>query len=327
MLVEVSGADLAGCRFAISPLIETTSALRVLTGHDSAGVLRPWAERTRPRLGPLRRAEPAVGALISLFRRDDNADFLHPPPSGPNGSFAAELAVVRATPLPRARAELARNLAGHREPPAYARRILDAPDVVDRLAAALHAAWTALVQPEWPRLRAVLERDIVQRAGRLTAYGWGAAVTGLHPAVSWTGTAMAIRHRDPATYRLDGRGLLFVPSVFAGLALGTDPPGPFTLVYRARGVADILGGPPAPADGDPLAALIGATRAALLRALAAPATTSQLAARFGMSLGNVGGHLAVLRAAGLVARTRTGRSVNYVATGLGDALLSPDAPR
>ena len=32
-------------------------------------------------------------------------------------------------------------------------------------------------------------------------------------------------------------------------------------------------------------------------------------------------------AAGLVTRTRTGRSVNYVATGLGDALLSPDAPR
>jgi hypothetical protein len=32
----------------------------------------------------------------------------------------------------------------------------------------------------------------------------------------------------------------------------------------------------------------------------------------------------VLRAAGLVGRTRTGRSVNYVVTPLGDALLSPD---
>src|ERR671916_714530 len=118
MLIEVSSADLAGCRFAISPLIETTSALRVLTGHDSAGVLRPWAERMRPRLAPLRRAEPAVGALVSLFRRDDNADFLHLPPTGPRASFAEEIARVRATPLATARAELARNLAGHREPPA-----------------------------------------------------------------------------------------------------------------------------------------------------------------------------------------------------------------
>ena len=60
---------------------------------------------------------------------------------------------------------------------------------------------------------------------------------------------------------------------------------------------------------------------------AAPATTSQLVAQLGMSLGGVGGHLAVLRAAGLVNRARSGRSVNYVATPLGDALLSPDAAR
>ena len=112
MLIEVGRADLAGCRFAISPLIETTSALRVLTGFDASGVLTPWVRRMRPRLAPLRRAEPAVGALISLFRRDDNADFLHPPPAGPGGSFDADIATVRATSLSRARAELARNLAG-----------------------------------------------------------------------------------------------------------------------------------------------------------------------------------------------------------------------
>jgi DNA-binding transcriptional ArsR family regulator len=326
MLIEVSSDDLAGCRFAISPLIETTSALRVLTGHDAAGVLRPWVERMRPRLAPLRRAEPAVGALVSLFRRDDNADFLHLSPTGPRASFAEEIARVRATPLPTARAELARNLAGHRAPPAYARRILDAPDVVDRLADALTAAWTALVEPEWPRLRAVLERDVVQRAGRLTAYGWGAALTDLHLKISWTGGRIAIRHRSSAPESLAGRGLLFVPSVFADLVLAVEPPRPFTLVYRARGVADILG-PPVRSDDDTLAPLIGPARAVVLRALAAPATTSQLVARLGMSLGNVGGHLAVLRAAGLVARTRTGRSVNYVATPLGDALSSPDGPR
>ena len=327
MLIEVSRDDLAGSRFAISPLIETTAALRVLTGYDSSGVLWPWVRRMRPRLAPLRRAEPAVGALISLFRRDDNADFLHPPPSGPRGSFADELAIVRATPLSRARAELDRNLAGHRTPPAYAQRILAGPDVVDRLAGALQATWTTLIEPEWPRLRAVLERDIVQRAGRLVAYGWSSALADLHPRVSWSPPgAIAIRHRNAGHYVLAGRGLLFVPSVFADLALGVEPPQPFAMIYRARGVAAILG-PPVTPPGDALNPLIGPARAAILRALAAPATTSQLAAQLGMSLGNVGGHLAVLRAAGLVTRTRTGRSVNYVATPLGDALLSPDAPR
>jgi DNA-binding transcriptional ArsR family regulator len=326
MLIEVSSADLAGCRYAISPLIETKSALRLATGHDRVGVLRPWVDRIRPRAAELRRTEPSVGALISLFRRADNADFLHPPPIGPQRSFADELAGVRATPLARARAELARNLAGHRPPPDYARRILDGPDVVDRLADAIEAAWSALVEPEWPRLRAVLERDIVQRAGRLAAYGWGAALADLNPRVSWTADdAIAVRHRDAGRYRLAGRGLLFVPSVFADLVLAVEPPRPFTLVYRARGVADILGPPPATAATDGLSPLLGEARAAILRALAAPATTSQLVAQLGLSLGTVGGHLAVLRVAGLVTRTRTGRSVQYVPTAAGDALIGAAA--
>jgi DNA-binding transcriptional ArsR family regulator len=327
MLIEVSREDLAGCRFGISPLIETTSALRVLTGYDAAGVLAPWVRRMRPRLAPLRRAEPAVGALISLFRRDDNADFLHPPPAGPGEKFEANLALVRATPPDRARAELARNLAGHRTPPAYVQRILDAPDVVDRLADGLAAAWRALVEPDWPRLRAVLERDIVHRAGRLAAYGWAGALTGLHRRVCWSppGT-ITVRHRDPGRYVPAGRGLLFVPSVFADLVLGVEGPQPFAMVYRARGVASFYGPPEVP-PGDPLGPLIGAARAAILRTLTAPATTSQLAAQLGLSLGTVGGHLAVLRAAGLVERARTGRSVNYVATAAADALLSADASR
>jgi DNA-binding transcriptional ArsR family regulator len=186
--------------------------------------------------------------------------------------------------------------------------------------------WTSLVEPEWLRLRAVLERDIVQRAGRLAAYGLASALADLHPKISWSDGAIAVRHRDPSHYHVAGRGLLFVPSVFADLALGTDPPQPFSIVYRARGVADILG-PPVAAPDDALAPLLGPSRAAILRALAAPATTSQLVTQLGLSLGSVGGHLAVLHAAGLVSRTRTGRSVNYVATPLGEALRSPDAAR
>ena len=321
MLIEVSPADLAGCRYAISPLVETTSALLTLLGHDRTGVLRPWRERMAPRLAGLR-ADPAVGAWISLFRRDDNADFLHPPPAG-LATIEEELERVRATPPALARAELDRNLAGHRRPAAAARRILDAPDVVDRLADAIALTWATLIEPDWPRLRAILERDIVQRAGRLAAYGWATALADLHPSVSWTAAgAIAVKHRDTATYRLAGRGLVFGPSVFADLVLSTDPGRPFALVYRARGVADILGPPPAPAAGDPLVALLGAGRAAILRALAAPATTSQLVAQLGASLGTVGGHLAVLHQAKLVSRTRTGRSVHYVVTTLGESLLA-----
>ncbi len=321
MLIRVAPADLAACRFAISPLFEVEGALWLLSGGAEAGALLPWVRRMRPRFAELRRAEPAVGALLSLHRAEENADFLHPPPQGPRREFAEELAVVRATPLARARAELERNLHGHRTPPGYARRLLAGDDVVDRLADGMHAAWTALVEPEWPRLRAVLERDIVQRAGAIAAYGWAAGLANLHPRVTWQPeNTIALRMHDTRHYGTGGRGLLLVPTVFGNLAVSVDPERPYSIAYRARGVADILGAPPV-AGPDPLGPLIGAGRAAVLRALTVPSTTSQLAARLSMSLGGVAGHLAVLHEAGLISRTRTGRSVLYATTARGDGLL------
>ena len=127
-----------------------------------------------------------------------------------------------------------------------------------------------------------------------------------------------------------GGGLLFVPSVFAKLIPYVEAPWPYALVYRARGVAELLHrrdtdssdpARPRPARApDALDRLVGATRATLLRALTAPGTTTQLAAQLGLATGTVGDHLAVLREAGLVRRTRMGRAVRYDRTPLGDAL-------
>jgi hypothetical protein len=180
LAIEVGPVDVARTRYAISPLGEAMQALCVAAGVQAAGPLRPWAERVAPQYEQLRRQVPAVGALTALFRRGAyNADFIHPPPSGPGGDVTAELAAVRATPLHRARLELARNLAGLPTPPRHVQRILDSPDVVTRLADALEASWQALVEPDWPRLRTVLERAMVRRAGHLAMYGWAAALSDL----------------------------------------------------------------------------------------------------------------------------------------------------
>jgi DNA-binding transcriptional ArsR family regulator len=329
MRIEVGPADIAASRFTISPLIEAMSALRLLAGTERAGVLRPWVRRAKARYAALRDAEPAVDALVALFRESGyNADFIQPPPVAVHATFADELAGVRATPRERAAREVERNLAGHRSPPAGASRILSGEDVVDRVADAIAATWRALIEPEWPRLRAILERDIVHRAGRLAAYGWAAALTDLHPRLSWSPGgdhgAIEVRVRDTGVRRPAGRGLLLIPSVFASFVAYVDPPWPYAIVYRARGVADLLDGarggrrPTRPPEA--LARLLGGTRAAVLLGLAEPATTSQLVARLALPLGTVGDHLAVLREAGLVRRIRTGRSVRYERTERGDAL-------
>ncbi|WP_412538179.1 ArsR/SmtB family transcription factor [Longispora sp. K20-0274] len=109
-----------------------------------------------------------------------------------------------------------------------------------------------------------------------------------------------------------------MPTLFGELIYYAEPPWPHAIVYPARGRADLFGEPGAPATG--LDRLIGATRARVLRALATPATTSQLTALLGVTLGGAGDHLGVLRAAGLVTRTRVGHEVRYSRTALGDAL-------
>ncbi|MEV7964639.1 DUF5937 family protein [Sphaerisporangium sp. NPDC088356] len=320
--IEVSPQDVVASRFAISPLIETLHALWILSGNQQAGVHRPWADRRREQYGRLVREMPGLAALVALFRRGDyNADFIAPPPTGVNVAFGDELAAVRATPLAQARDEIARNLRGRRPPPPDLMAILDRPDVVEVFAHVLDAAWKEIIQPDWSRFHAILERDVVQRAGRLATYGWAAALDDLSPRVGWRSDGrfghVEVRMAGPGDderHRLGGRGLLLVPSVFGPSEVGVylEDAWPYAIVYPARGIAVEQ----RPSTG--LAKLIGKTRATIL--LRTPATTTQLAALLELSIGGTGDHVAALREAGLITGTRVGRSVLYHRTPLGDAL-------
>ena len=75
-----------------------------------------------------------------------------------------------------------------------------------------------------------------------------------------------------------------------------------------------------PATGDPLAALIGRTRAAVLRSLDGGTTTTELARRLGISVSGAS-HASALRAAGLVSSRRDRNRVLHATTDLGGQLL------
>ena len=71
--------------------------------------------------------------------------------------------------------------------------------------------------------------------------------------------------------------------------------------------------------------LLGRRRAGILVALAAEATTTELARRLAASPAGVSEHLGVLRRAGLVRARREGRTVLYSRTAAGDVLTAPSS--
>lgn len=318
---EVGTDDLLHSRFAISPLFELVSLLRMLAGIDTKRLPEGWSQRLLPAFQRLR-AGTELDAVLALQDPHSGADFTTQPPSGMAQSWEDALAAVRATPPERAHAEIERWVARRKEElNDRVLAILHAPDVVSRIADALEHAWHQLLGAYWPQLRAICERDVVHRSGALGASGWSAALDGLHQRVRWQrGVIDVDSPGNDVTVELDGRGLLLVPSVFIwpGVASYIESPWPSALIYPARGIATLWES--RPAERPALAELLGHSRARLLATLEQPASTTQLARGLGMAPGAVGDHIAVLRRSGLISGTRQGRSVLYRRTPLGDAL-------
>jgi DNA-binding transcriptional ArsR family regulator len=148
---------------------------------------------------------------------------------------------------------------------------------------------------------------------------------GLHPSVQWSADRLTLPFSccGPAG-SLAGRGLVLVPSAFVGpeRTMMVNRPGQMLqLCYPSRGVGVLWEQQP---DRVPeaVAAVLGRSRALLLAELGAPASTTELSHRTGLSAAGVSQHLTALRAAGIVASHRAGRSVLYRRTDLADSLLT-----
>jgi DNA-binding transcriptional ArsR family regulator len=184
-----------------------------------------------------------------------------------------------------------------------------------------------LLAPSWPLVRDVLERDVLHRSRSLAAGGLAALFADLAPLVTLAEPSLQIHCGGVDVTRvLDGRGLLLRPSAFIWphAAVSFDETQRPEVMYPARGIASLFSRPQR--HDAALSALIGATRAQVLKALEEPMHTSGLARVFGRSPGNIADHLKTLRNARLIDRARIGRQVVYSRTPLGDALLDGAGP-
>ncbi|MEI7057752.1 DUF5937 family protein [Nocardioides sp. CCNWLW239] len=313
---ELSGSDLSEVRFAVSPLNELTLSLRALRDPGRFPLHLPW-------LRTVAEADLDREALLALT--NDllwTPDFLNPRPHDPLARLEEELEVVAATPPDRVRDDLD---AVHFDPESRPAVLEGRPQaVLRRILGALRDYWESCFEPHWPRMRAVLEADIVHRGRTIVHAGMAAMFADISPRVALADDLLTIRlTTSKVDYRRTtaGIGLTVVPTLFTrNPSTPISPAEPPVMFYPARGLGTLWTAdrPPAPRA---LSGLIGETRSMLMTLLGAPASSTELAVRLGVTTPAVNQHLRAMRAAGLLTSARHGRSVLYLRSDLGDRLM------
>jgi DNA-binding transcriptional ArsR family regulator len=330
--LTVDAAGLARTRFAVSPLHEVTATL-LPWGLQPASDADPWVARARR---VLRRAQLPLLSALALDGQGYVPDFLNPFPTDSSPTVEEELERVRNTPPGRVLAELEAlhvgrpksGLAGSDLPETVQRVMSRGGAQVARQAAdELRRYWELAFAPHWEAASAVLDAEVDRCAGLLARQGAAMLFNSLHKQISWANGTLYVESRFQITLP-DVPLVVVMPSLVAPRpAAHVDPTygeeRPPALVYP---VPDrVATGAKAPvAAGAEMAQLLGTTRATLLSALTSPASTSQLAAQYFLSRATVSYHLGVLHRAGLVTRTRSGRSVLYRSSPEGSRLVDSE---
>lgn len=318
--LRLGPGDLERLRFAYSPLAEVAESLYVLHSGQIPLLHRGWFDHIRTRL---RRVDMPVLRAIVPAPRPHVASFLLSGAREPATSIDVQLAAVAACSPQRLRADL--EVVWRGELPAETRRVLErggGPLIAD----ALLQYWQVAIKPFWPQIRAVLDADVAYRATRLARGGIEALLTDLHPELELAEHVIEVQSSAAGSeHELRGAGLRLVPCVFAWphLMVDIDAGNPPSITYGPRGIGELWPQTPPPEPtGDPLAVLLGRTRAATMRAVALPKSTSDLAVELDQSMPAISAHLAVLRRAGLVSSWRAGRRVLYQLTPLARSVLA-----
>ncbi|WP_431898483.1 ArsR/SmtB family transcription factor [Nonomuraea sp. bgisy101] len=322
--IHFTGEDLARTRIApaADPLWEIALSMYRLAGRRGRAAFAAWRHRARADLARLDGLASVRQVLSPLFPAASSyfPDFLTPP----DGILGLEAGVdaVLSAPRPRLRRELDK-LASRTGTPSWAWGLIDGRrDAFSDLQRALRGYFETAVEPYWHDIQAMVDADRALRGRAFLDGGIDHMLASFRPTVRWRPPVMTMDHPVDRDVHLSGRGLVLIPSYFcwgAPVPLA-DPALPQVLVYPVER-DQVLAAPRARQAHGADARLLGATRAAILRATVNGATTGELAQRHGISPSSASQHTRVLREAGLITSRRSAGNVIHTITEVGTALV------
>ena len=313
--------DLARVRIAPGPdpMWEVLLSAHVVNQRPGSVLFGPWRQRVLSGLGP------AARMLLRLMPpRGYSPDFLTPVTG--TDDFETGLDAVLSTSRARLDNDISMLARGHRSH-AWMRDLADgSAPAVRGLGVAMRTYYEQAVAPYWSGIRATVDIDRAARTRAWVAGGTEHALRTLHPSVRWQHPVLSVATAAERDVHLAGRGLLIIPSYFCVRAPITlaDSELPPVLIYPImRELAGADRGLETRSDGGrQLTALLGRTRAAVLRVLGTGATTSEIAHRLAISPASASEHATVLRNAGLITSGRERNTVIHALTPLGQTLLN-----
>lgn len=299
--IHFSAADLGRVVFPADPepLLEAALAARAL---NASAALPPVALRWRQAATPL--VSPSMRPLFKLIAPSGwFPDFLTPTVASPGVKSAAEQ--LSETPAEVFREELDERFPRDIDPYLHGLRS-GQPAARQALGTAVVDFHQQVLDQSSEELSRRYAADLAQRAHTVMHGGTEALLSNLHSDVEWSAPVLSVhtlRADQSVDVHLRGRGLQLYPSpLIAECLVDDDPRRHPILIYPC---ADGPAAEPHDPDRDSLAALLGRTRAAVLRALITPGSTTQLARRVRISLASTSEHTRILRAAGLITTHRS----------------------
>ncbi|MGW5652113.1 ArsR/SmtB family transcription factor [Streptomyces humi] len=320
--IHFTPQDLQNIRIARrpDPMWELVCAACRLVTQQGPLEFGAWRRSVRERVA----ADPVAGRAVHTLRTlvppaGYIPDFLTP--SVLEGGLPAAFEEIQATPAGRLRHELGR-LGAARPLPAWTTTLARPGDNGMRsLVKALEISARTLLEPRWAHTRRAVRDEVDLRSRILLDGGVLALLESLRPLARWRAPVLEVEYPTHRDLRLEGRGLLLVPSYFCWrrpTALADPALGPVLVYPVGERPLDSVA-----LNDNGLDRLLGRTRASVLTEVArrGPRTTSEVATAVGIALPSASYQLAVLRDGGLLASRRDGQYVRHSATLMGLRLL------